>query len=302
MRLAFRSFWRQQPFCENLAVYIFNMRKQNINFHFHNINSMEVKMFFQSIRKKIKSVSVLVIILFMVFSFSDKNLGQVDNGKCFKVLIFSKTSGYRHGFIPGGIKIIQKLGDRHNFDVKITEYAGAFTDKNLSKYQVVVFLNTTGDVLNETQQAAFEQFIQSGKGFVGVHAATDTEYDWEWYGGLIAGAYFKSHPKIQDAIVNVEDHSHPTTAMLPEKWKCHDEWYNFRNNPREKVRVLASLDETSYEGGDMVDHPIIWCHYYDGGRAWYTGIGHTQETSDDPLYAEHLLEGIKWAAGVSSDD
>ena len=170
----------------------------------------------------------------------------------------------------------------------------------LEEYDAVVFLSTTGDVLNAEQQAAFEAYIQGGGGFAGIHSASDTEYDWPWYGDLV-GAYFENHPANQDATVKVSDDDHPSTAHLPERWERFDEWYNFQSNPRGDVHVLATLDETSYDpgAGEMgVDHPTAWCHPYDGGRSWYTGGGHTEESYDEPEFREHILGGIQWAAGL----
>jgi type 1 glutamine amidotransferase len=180
--------------------------------------------------------------------------------------------------------------------VDAVENSAAFNDANLAQYQAVVFLLTTGDVLDNAQQAAFERYIRRGNGFVGVHAASDTEYDWPWYGGLV-GAYFHSHPDIQTATVRLEDRTHPSTAGLPQDWVRVDEWYNFRENPRHKVRVLARLDEATYTGGTMGDHPIAWYQNYEGGRAWYTGGGHTEASYADPLFLNHVLGGIKYAAG-----
>ncbi len=166
----------------------------------------------------------------------------------FDVLVFSKTAGFRHGSIPAGIAAIQQLGEENDFEVTSTEDAGAFTDENLAQYDAVVWLSTTGDVLNDDQQAAFERYIQNGGGYAGIHAASDTEYDWPWYGELV-GAYFNSHPQNQDATVKVEDHAHESTAHLPSRWDRYDEWYNYRTNPRDTVHVLASLDEKSYTAG-----------------------------------------------------
>ncbi|MFC8848918.1 MULTISPECIES: ThuA domain-containing protein [unclassified Micromonospora] len=222
----------------------------------------------------------------------------------FSVLVFSKTAGFRHDSIPAGITAIQKLGTDNGFTVDTTEDGAAFTDANLAKYQAVIWLSTTGDVLTADQQAAFERYIKAGGGYAGVHAASDTEYDWPWYGELV-GAYFNSHPANQQATVKVEDHAHPSTATLPDKWSRYDEWYNFRTNPRADVHVLASLDEKSYNpgGGAMgADHPTAWCQDYDGGRAWYTGGGHTQESYAEPEFLTHLLGGIRTAAGVEKAD
>jgi type 1 glutamine amidotransferase len=219
-----------------------------------------------------------------------------------RVLVFSKTAGFRHDSIPEGITAVRELGAAHGFRVDATEDAGAFTTRNLGRYAAVVFLSTTGDVLNPAQQTAFERYIGRGGAYVGIHAAADTEYDWAFYGGL-AGAYFQSHPAIQPATVDVEDHAHPATAGLGATWNRTDEWYNYRSNPRERAHVLASLDESSYSGGTMNgDHPIAWCQNYRGGRAFYTGGGHTKESYAEPAFRQHLLGGIRWAIGEAQAD
>ncbi|WP_157079134.1 ThuA domain-containing protein [Herbiconiux solani] len=220
----------------------------------------------------------------------------------FKVLVFSKTAGFRHGSIPAGIAAIQKLGAENDFQVDTTEDGASFNEANLAQYDAVVWMSTTGDVLDATQQTAFEEYIEAGGGYAGVHAASDTEYDWPWYGKLV-GAYFAGHPAEQNATVEIEDHAHPSTAGLGDTWDRFDEWYNFRSNPRDTVHVLASLDESSYTGGTMgIDHPTTWCQNYDGGRSWYTGGGHTDASYSDPAFLGHLLGGIKTAAGVQSAD
>ncbi|MDT0566904.1 ThuA domain-containing protein [Streptomyces sp. DSM 3412] len=228
--------------------------------------------------------------------------GPGQHGEERRVLVFSKTAGFRHDSIPEGITAVRELGAAHGFAVDATEDAGAFTARNLGRYDAVVFLSTTGDVLNAAQQGAFERYIKRGGSYVGVHAAADTEYDWAFYGGL-AGAYFQSHPAIQPATVDVEDHAHPATAGLGATWNRTDEWYNYRSNPRERAHVLASLDESSYSGGTMNgDHPIAWCQDYRGGRAFYTGGGHTKESFAEPAFRQHLLGGIRWAIGEAQAD
>ncbi len=212
-----------------------------------------------------------------------------------KVLVFSKTAGFRHASIPAGIKAIRQLGARYKFTVQATEDAAVFNDESLEAFDAVIFLNTTGDVLDDAQQEAFERYIRGGGGFVGVHSATDTEYDWPWYGRLV-GAYFAGHPAIQEAVVVVHDRKHPATRHLPARWERRDEWYNFRAQPR-GVTVLASLDVESYEGSTMDPHPIAWCHNFDGGRAFYTEGGHTKASYRDPAFRQHLAGGIFWAAG-----
>ena len=226
-------------------------------------------------------------------------------GDQFDALVFSKTAAFRHANIPDATAAIQKLGVDNNFTVTVTEDATAFTDANLEQYEVVIFLSTTGDVLNDAQQGAFERYIEAGGGYAGIHAASDTEYDWPWYGNLV-GAYFNNHPNgTPTATVKVEDPAHPSTAGIDPLWQRTDEWYNFRTNPRTKVHVLASMDETSYTpgAGSMgAEHPIAWCQDYDGGRSWYTGMGHTSESFQDPKFLGHILGGIQTAAGVVDSD
>ncbi|GAA2526818.1 ThuA domain-containing protein [Winogradskya humida] len=215
------------------------------------------------------------------------------------VLVFSKTAGFRHDSIAAGVQAIKELG---GFAVTATEDAAAFTTANLANYDAVVFLNTTGDVLNADQQTAFESYIRGGGGYVGVHAAADTEYDWPFYGDLV-GAWFDSHPAIQPADVVVEDRAHAATAHLPQRWNRTDEWYNYRTNPRSTAHVLASLDEGTYTGGGMgADHPHAWCKTLDDGRSFYTGGGHTIESYADPAFRTHLLGGLRYAAGQTNAD
>ena len=219
-----------------------------------------------------------------------------------KILVFSKTAGFRHDSIPAGIAAIRQLGSQNGFAVDATEDAAAFTTQNLAQYQAVVWLSTTGDVLNASQQTAFETYVTGGGGYVGVHAAADTEYDWPWYGGLV-GAWFQSHPAQQQASVVVEDRTNPSTAHLPAVWSRFDEWYNYRTNPRSAVKVLARLDESSYSGGTMGgDHPITWCHNQGAGRAWYTGLGHTIESYSDTQFTRMLLGGIQVASRAVAAD
>ncbi|MDH2426322.1 ThuA domain-containing protein [Sphaerisporangium sp. TRM90804] len=220
----------------------------------------------------------------------------------YEVLVFSKTAGFRHDSIPVGIQTIRELGAANNFTVTATEDAGAFTTANLARFKAVVWLSTTGDVLNDSQQTAFASYVNGGGGYVGVHAAADTEYDWSYYGQLV-GAYFRSHPAIQQAVVKNEDRTHPATAGLGATWTRTDEWYNYRTNPRSTVRVLQSLDESSYSGGDMGgDHPITWCHPQASGRSFYTGLGHTQQSYAETPFRNLLLGGIRYVAGMVAAD
>ena len=232
----------------------------------------------------------------------DRSAANADAPAPMRVLVFSKTAGFRHDSIPAGVEAMKQLGTAHGFFVDATEDANRFADDSLARYSVVIFLNTTGDVLSDAQQEAFERYINAGGGFVGIHSATDTEHDWPWYGKLV-GARFRSHPAIQKAVVEVVDRAHPSTTHLPERWERTDEWYDFDAHPRtrigDRLRLLAVLDEATYAGGQMgQEHPFAWCHEFSGGRAWYTAGGHTIESFSEPAFLQHVLGGIQWAAGI----
>ena len=210
------------------------------------------------------------------------------------MLVFHRTEGFRHDSIEAGIDAVVALG---GYQVTATEDPAIFTSAGLEPFAVVVFLNTTGDVLDDAQQRSLEQFIASGKGFVGVHSAADTEYDWDWYGGLV-GAYFDSHPTPQTAVVQVTA-SHPVVEGLPDEMERFDEWYDFRSPPDGDVTVLAVVDESTYEGGAMgSNHPIVWAHEYEGGRAVYVGFGHTPESFEEPLVLTLLDNAFRWAGSL----
>lgn len=213
-----------------------------------------------------------------------------------KVLVFSKTAGFHHASIPNGIAAIVKIGKENGFSVDTTTDALYFQEEQLKQYAAVVFLSTTGNVLNAKQEAAFKRYINAGGGFVGVHAATDTEYDWSWYGQMVGG-YFESHPEIQEAALNVVNSHHPSTKDLPQKWTRTDEWYNFKNlNPN--TNVLLTIDESSYKGGkNGQHHPMAWYQEFDGGRVFYTALGHTEASYQEPLFLKHLTGGILYAIG-----
>lgn len=222
-------------------------------------------------------------------------------GEAPRILVFSKTAGYRHASIPDGVAAVRALGAENGFAVDATEDASVFTDDGLAPYDAVVFLSTSGDVLDADAEAAFQRYVEAGGNYVGVHAASDTEFDWPFYGRLV-GAYFSAHPEIQPATVDVVDRSHPSTRSLPARWEWTDEWYEFRERPS-GVRVLLKVDESTYEGGSMgTDHPLAWCHDRLGGRAWYTALGHRAEGYADPQFRAHLLGGIRYALGLAPGD
>jgi cytochrome c len=244
-----------------------------------------------------KGLLLLFSIVLLISSCTNKRAGEP------KVLIFSKTAGFYHESIPDGIAAIMKLGAENGFQVDTTTNAELFTEENLQQYSAVIWLSTTGDVLNHNQEADFERYIQAGGGYVGIHAASDTEYHWGWYNRLVGG-YFSYHPgigdpypNVQDGTLNVTDRKHSTTRFLPEIWNRRDEWYHFKKlNP--DVNVLMDIDEDSYKHTKpMGYHPMAWYHDYDGGRAFYTAGGHTSESYEEELFLQHILEGIKYAIG-----
>lgn len=241
-----------------------------------------------------KNVFLIILALTaLIFSSCKNNLRK---GKP-NVLVFVKTAGYKHKSISKGVDAIIKLGKENNFKVDTTSNAENFNEKRLKEYSAVVFLNTSGNVLDYRQEIAFERYIQAGGGFVGIHGASDTEYDWNWYGKLV-GAYFKSHPKIQEAKFTIKDKNFGATNFFTDTiWTRTDELYNHKKmNP--DVNVLMTIDEGSYNGGENGDfHPMSWYHEYDGGRSFYTSLGHTDESYLEENYLKHLLGGIKYAIG-----
>jgi type 1 glutamine amidotransferase len=217
----------------------------------------------------------------------------------FRVLVFTRTAGFRHPSIEDGVAAIRLLGRRHGFAVEVTADP-ARIGQGLAAYRAVVFLSTTGDLLDPGQQATLERYLQGGGGWVGVHGAADAEYDWPWYGGLV-GAWFRRHPAVQPATVRPAPDAAALAGRLPARWERSDEWYDFRANPRGRVRVLATVDESTYAGGGMgADHPVAWCQEYDGGRAWYSAMGHTGESFREPRFLAHLLAGIRYATGQTA--
>ncbi|MEU3791040.1 ThuA domain-containing protein [Streptomyces fructofermentans] len=218
-----------------------------------------------------------------------------------RVLVHTRTTDYRHASIPDGVEAVRSLGAAHGFTVDATEDPAVF-EAPLGAYAAVVFLSTSGDVLTPAGRERLARYVDGGGGFVGVHAAACTEYGWPRYGELL-GARFARHPALQPGRVLVEDREHPATRHLPAVWEFTDEWYDFRTNPRAAVRVLASADEGSYDGGGMGDdHPLVWCRDEGAGRVFYTALGHAPEAFRDPDYRRHLLGGIGWAARLTTDD
>lgn len=215
-----------------------------------------------------------------------------------RILVFTRTAGFRHDSIPVGVETLRALATEAGLQVEHSEDAALFDATTLSRFRAVVFLNVTGDVLDAAQQRAFEGYVAAGGGFLGVHAAADTEYDWPWYGDLV-GAWFQGHPP---GLQTTDVHFEGDQAGLATDWRISDELYNYKRNPRGDVKVLATVDEDDYTGGTMgKDHPIAWCHVSGSGRAWYTGLGHDEKVYADPTYRAHLLRGLRYATGQSAD-
>lgn len=216
------------------------------------------------------------------------------------ILVFTKTNGWRHESISSGMKMLYDNSASQNWVITASEDSLIFTNNVLQRMDVIIFLNPSQNVLGKKERKAFEKFMKKGKGFIGIHAAADCGYDWPFYGNLVGG-YFLTHPATQEATVTFEHHNHP--AMEPfEGMKTYttiDEWYTFKENPREKVNVLACLDESTINAkGDewrMYDHPIIWWKEENGIRSFYTGFGHTHESFQDQLIIEHITNAINWA-------
>lgn len=213
------------------------------------------------------------------------------------ILLFTKTAGFRHDSIPDGIAAVKSIIEKRGWELTASEDSSLMRPEVLANVAAVMFLSTTGDILSEAEQIALQDFLESGGGFIGVHAAADTEPDWPWYRQRL-GAHFESHPEIQTASIIVEVPDHLATINLTNPWLHRDEWYNYDVNPRDQVDVLLSLDETSYSGGKMGDHPIAWTREVEGSRLFYTGLGHTKESYTDTAFLAHLEGGIFWVIGL----
>ncbi|MCD9031402.1 ThuA domain-containing protein [Luteimonas sp. Y-2-2-4F] len=214
------------------------------------------------------------------------------------ILVFTRTEGFRHDTIPLAVETLRALAGEAGLAVEHGEDPAAFSPERLARYRAVAFALTTGDLLDPAQRAAFEAYVRGGGGFFGLHSAADTGHDWPFYGELV-GAWFESHPPgLQRARVRFED---PAVEAAHGPWRIEDELYNYRRNPRPRVRVIATLQERTDGGGTMgADHPIAWCHQRLGGRAWYTGLGHDAAMYADPVFRAHLLAGLRYATGAAA--
>lgn len=237
---------------------------------------------------------VLLFINFFLFPFdTDINCLNCSGNNSYSVLVITETKGWVHDSIESGLKLIQNIGNKNNFNVYHSDNSSVITYKNLKEIKTIIFLNTTEEILTDVEQKVMESFIKSGKGFVGVHAAADTEYNWQWYGKLV-GAYYRNHPEVMNGKILTINHK--ITNHLDSEWEIEDEWYNF-DYVNYDINILLNLDEDSYIGGEHPDyHPITWYHEYDGGRSFYTGLGHTKEVYEDERFINLLEKGILYAS------
>ena len=236
----------------------------------------------------------LLFINFFLFPFdTDINCLNCSGNNSYSVLVITETKGWVHDSIESGLKLIQNIGNKNNFNVYHSDNSSVITYKNLKEIKTIIFLNTTEEILTDVEQKVMESFIKSGKGFVGVHSAADTEYNWQWYGKLV-GAYYRNHPEVMNGKILTINHK--ITNHLDSEWEIEDEWYNF-DYVNYDINILLNLDEDSYIGGEHPDyHPITWYHEYDGGRSFYTGLGHTKEVYDDERFIKLLEKGILYAS------
>lgn len=236
----------------------------------------------------------VITICIGLMCFFKPNVQAAESKKSNKVLVFSLTTSFRHKSIKEGILAIRTLGVKNNFEVDTSENVTSFTNENLKQYKTLIFLNPTGsNVFSEEQKQAFKEYIHNGGGLVGIHAATDFCFEWEWYGKMI-GAFFTNHPKVQQAKLIAVAPKNKLMKGIPQTWLHTDEWYNFRSlNP--DVKVLVKVDEMSYQGGTMNnEHPVVWYHEFEGGRVFYTAMGHTPEAYTNKLFLTQLQTAIKW--------
>tara|TARA_R110002050_G_scaffold273113_1_gene417098 strand:- start:115640 stop:116407 length:768 start_codon:yes stop_codon:yes gene_type:complete len=248
-------------------------------------------------KNKLKLILSGLFILSFIFSIKAQQ---------FKVLLFTKTAGFHHESILEGVEGIRSLALKHDFIVDWQENSKVFNDEDLSRYQCVVFLSTTGDILNESEQKALEKFIKDGNGFVGIHSASNTEIEWLFYTKML-GMTFKIHPLVQTAYVKVENSDFPGLERFPKKLLWTDEWYEFNVSPKaSNLNYLLTVDEETYnpyvkfnnhEGYGMGGfHPVAWYQFYEGGRSFYTSLGHLGAIYSDQMFLDHLFGGIYWAA------
>lgn len=226
------------------------------------------------------------------------------------VLVFSKTNSFRHKEgIEGGAKALQAITKKHNWGMFHTENGAVFNPDDLARFDAVVFLNASGDVFSEVQEQAFQTWLQTGGGWLGIHSAGDDSHRaWQWYRDNLIGADFTAHPmdpQFQRATVVLENHQHPVLQGLPNIWQHEEEWYSWEKSPRaEGFTILATLDEDSYSpvqkfmGNErdlhMGDHPVVWANCIDKGASVYAAMGHKAEAFEQPEFRRLIANALGW--------
>lgn len=243
--------------------------------------------------------------LYLLLALACFGFSSAKAQKQFKVLLVTTTRGWHHESLHYGVVALKALSEKEGFTLDVFQNPGGFTDKALKQYAAVIFLNTTGDIFDTAQQKVMERFIQSGKGFVGIHSASDTEYDWPWYTQLV-GRMFRIHPPVQAARLQVIDKEFQGLKSFVATPSWTDEWYEFGPEEIAGLHYLLSVDEVSYnpkagQGNKKTDgmgafHPIAWYHNFDGGRAFYTALGHRPAVYSEEAFLQHITAGIRWAA------
>lgn len=247
----------------------------------------------------------LLVVLSTDIGTGQEVVAESSQGEALEILVFTRTEGFTHGSISDGISMIESIATEIGASVVETDETTLFSAAGLAAFDVVVWLSTTGDVLDDPEQDAFQDYIRAGGGYVGIHAAADCEYDWPWYGQLLGnGAWFQSHPTIQTATLERDSDGPPDSGFPDAQTDFEDEWYNFQENPRSVVQVLMTLDESSYNPGSGAmgaDHPITWVHEFEGGRAFYTGLGHRSQTFQDQRFRTQILNAILWTTQTGGE-
>ena len=226
------------------------------------------------------------------------------------VLVFSKTNRFRHkDGIRGGLEALRSIAADQSMGIFATENGAVFNDDSLARFDVVVFLNATGDMLNADQERAFQEWLEAGGGWLGIHAAGDGSHaEWGWYMENLIGAEFTAHilgPQFQTATVRTERPEHPISRDLPLAWEAEEEWYSWASSPREKgFMVHAVVDEDTYEPVQnllgrrtslaMGDHPVAWSNCVGQGRSFYTALGHTAVAFEQPQFRTQLANALRW--------
>jgi type 1 glutamine amidotransferase len=222
------------------------------------------------------------------------------------ILIYTKNGeGYVHENIAASVTALEKICEEEGIRTEVSDQPAVFTRENLERFDALVFSNSNNEGFDsQAQREAFQGFIRRGGGFAASQSATATERDWPWYWALVGGKFLR-HPPYQEFDVVVTDRTHESTRHLPARWSISDEcYYSYHLNP--DIHILLSVDLNTIEDeekevypGETFGHffPLSWCHEFEGGRQWYTALGHDSEFYQDPLFVEHLRGGLRWILG-----